>query len=150
MTGTGTFELDPPTLEDMTQRWSEVVEKGWPYLVASPASDLSRVLGFAYAGQFRARAAYAKTFEDSVYVAPSAMRQGVGAALMGELLATLKGDGVREVLAVIGDSANQSSIQLHHKAGFRPVGVMRNVGFKFDRWLDVVIMQRSLANTVKA
>lgn len=145
MTGTGTFEIEPPDLGEMTERWSQVVEKAWPYLVASPSTDLTRVLGFAYAGQFRARAAYAQTFEDSVYVAPSAARQGVGLALMRELLATLQGDGVREVLAVIGDSANYASIQLHAKAGFAHVGVMRNVGQKFGRWLDVVIMQRSLA-----
>lgn len=144
MTGTGTFEIEPPSLDEMTQRWSHVVDNGWPYLVASPTTDLSRVLGFAYAGQFRARAAYAKTFEDSVYVAPSAARQGVGLALLRELLGTLKGDGVREVLAVIGDSANQASIQLHAKAGFAHVGVMKNVGEKFGRWLDVVIMQGSL------
>jgi L-amino acid N-acyltransferase YncA len=150
MTGTGTFELDPPSLEEMTQRWTHVVDSGWSYLVASPTSDLSRVLGFAYAGQFRARAAYAKTFEDSVYVAPSAMRQGVGALLIAELLATLRTDGVREVLAVIGDSANYGSIQLHEKAGFKHVGTLQRVGFKFDRWLDVVMMQRSLRLTPKA
>jgi L-amino acid N-acyltransferase YncA len=150
MTGTGTFEIDPPSLAEMTERWSQLVEAGWPYLVASPTSDLSRVLGFAYAGQFRARAAYSKTCEDSIYVAPSAMRQGVGATLLSELLSILRGDGVREVLAVIGDSANQGSIQLHAKAGFTHVGTMRNVGRKFDRWLDVVLMQRSLATAAQA
>ncbi|MDX2276469.1 MAG: GNAT family N-acetyltransferase [Hyphomonadaceae bacterium] len=145
MTGTGTFEIEPPSLAEMSERWSYVVQQGWPYIVASPPSDLTRVLGFAYASQFRARAAYAKTFEDSIYVAPSAMRQGVGLVLMAELLGMLKADGVREVLAVIGDSANHASIQLHAKARFARVGLLRNVGYKFDRWLDVVIMQRSLA-----
>jgi L-amino acid N-acyltransferase YncA len=147
VTGTSSFEIEPPELEEMTRRWSLTVEQGWPYLAASPTADLTRVLGFAYAGQFRARAAYSKTFEDSVYVAPSAMRRGVGLALMAELLTMLKADGAREVLALIGDSANQASIQLHAKAGFAHVGVMRNVGRKFDRWLDVVVMQRSFSAT---
>jgi L-amino acid N-acyltransferase YncA len=144
LTGTGTFEIEPPSLEEMTQRWSNVVAKGWPYLVASPSSDLSRVLGFAYAGQFRDREAYAKTFEVSIYVGPTTMRQGAGHLLLQEVLTTLRGDGVREVLAVIGDSANAASIGLHRKLGFEHVGTMKNVGEKFGRLLDVVIMQRSL------
>lgn len=146
MTGTGTFEIEPPSLEEMTARWSHIVDNSWPYLVVSPTTDLTRVLGFAYAAQFRARAAYSKTFEDSVYVAPSAMRQGVGVRLVAELLSMLRNDGAREVLAVIGDSTNYASISLHRKAGFRHVGVMQKVGEKFDRWLDVVIMQRSLVS----
>lgn len=145
VTGTGTFELEPPSTETMTERWSHIVEKSWPFVVASPTHDLTRVLGYAYAGQFRDRAAYAYCFEDSVYVAPSAQGQGVGAMLLAEVLAILKGDGAREVLAVIGDSANAASIKLHAKLDFAHVGVMHNVGLKFDRWLDVVIMQRSLS-----
>lgn len=145
MTGTGTFELEPPSLTEMTDRWSRIVTRNWPFLVAVPTNDLSRVLGFAYAGQFRDRPAYATTFEDSIYVGPNAIRQGVGQLLMAELLSMLRGDGVREVLAVIGDSANAGSIGLHQKAGFHHVGVLTNVGFKFGRWLDVVLMQRSLA-----
>ncbi|HVZ98818.1 MAG TPA: GNAT family N-acetyltransferase [Caulobacterales bacterium] len=145
MTGTGTFELEPPSLEEMTARWSRIVTKGWPFLVAAPRQDLSRVLGFAYAGQFRDRPAYATTFEDSIYVAPNAVRQGVGLLLMAELLSMLRSDGVREVLAVIGDRANTASIGLHEKAGFAHVGMFSNVGYKFGRWLDVVLMQRSLA-----
>ena len=144
-TGAGTFELEPPSLDAMTERWSGIVARNWPFLVASPAHDLTRVLGYAYAAQFRERAAYAYCFEDSVYVAPSAQGQGVGLMLLTEVLAILKGDGAREVLAVIGDSANAASIALHKKLGFSHVGVMRNVGLKFDRWLDVVIMQRSLS-----
>jgi phosphinothricin acetyltransferase len=108
------------------------------------------VLGFAYATQFRPRAGYAHSFETSVYVAPSSMRQGVGAHLMAELLSTLRGDGVREVFAFIGDSANAASIALHAKAGFRQAGLLRNAGTKFGRWLDVVIMQRSLATAPPA
>ncbi len=145
MTGTGTFEFDPPDEDEMTERWSYLVEQGWPFLVASPPADLTRVLGFAYAAQYRPRPAYAKTFESSVYVAPSSIRQGVGTHLMAELLATLRTDGVRDVLAFIGDSANQASIGLHLKAGFRHVGTLQRVGQKFDRWLNVVIFQRTLA-----
>lgn len=144
LTGTGTFEVAPPTLETMTGRWSAIVERGWPFLVASPASDLSRVLGFAYAGQFRDREAYAKSFEVSVYVGPTTQRRGAGALLLHELLTTLRADGVREALAFIGDSANAASIGLHRKLGFEHVGTLRDVGQKFGRLLDVVIMQRTL------
>jgi len=144
LTGTGTFEIEPPSLAEMTERWGKVVSHGWPYVVVSPASDLSRVLGFAYATQFRDRAAYSKTFEVSVYAAPTSMRQGVGAQMLANVLTTLREDDVREVLAVIGDSANAASIALHSKLGFVYVGTMRNVGEKFGRLLDVVLMQRSI------
>lgn len=144
MTGTGTFEITPPDLQEMTRRWSRVVEQGWPWLVAAPISDVSRVLGFAYAQPFRERAAYAYTFEDSVYVAPQAARQGVGRALLSSLLLGLEADGVREVVAVIGDSANTGSIRLHARHGFALVGKLPRAGSKFGRWLDVVLMQRSL------
>jgi L-amino acid N-acyltransferase YncA len=149
LAGTGTFETEPPSLEDMTQRWSRVVERGWPFIVATPKSDLSRVMGFAYAGQFRDRSAYARTFEVSVYVAPSSLRQGAGALMLGDLLLTLKADGAREALAFIGDSANTASLRLHAKLGFREAGTLHNVGEKFGKFLDVVVMQRSLT-TLKA
>ncbi len=144
LSGTGSFELEPPNIEDMTARWSRIVGKGWPFLVASPASDLSRVLGFAYATQYRDRAAYAKTFEVSVYAAPTSLRQGAGALMLSEVLTTLRADGVREALAFIGDSYNAASIALHRKLGFKHVGTLANVGEKFGRTLDVVIMQRTL------
>jgi L-amino acid N-acyltransferase YncA len=144
MTGTGSFEYEPPSLEEMTSRWSRIVTHGWPYLVAAPTADLSRVIGFAYAAPFRDRPGYARTFEDSVYVAPNAQGQGVGKLLLNELMGQLQADGVREVVAVIGDGANIASVELHARAGFRHVGVMKQVGRKFDRWLDVVMMQRSL------
>jgi phosphinothricin acetyltransferase len=144
LSGTGSFETEPPSLSEMTERWTGVVQRGWPYIVATPAADPTRVLGFAYATQYRDRAAYAGTFEVSVYVAPTSMRQGVGALLMSELLQALHADGAREVLAFIGDSANAASIALHHKFGFRPAGVLRGVGEKFGRALDVVVMQRSV------
>ncbi|MBL8548674.1 MAG: N-acetyltransferase [Hyphomonadaceae bacterium] len=147
MTGTGTFETTPPTLEEMAERWTRVVAKGWPYLVACPTTDLTRVLGFAYAQQFRDREAYAKSFEDSVYVAPTSVRQGVGKALLGHLLHQLHEDGAREVIAVIGDADNAGSIRLHAGYGFVQAGLLRRVGNKFDRWLDVVLMQRSLPDS---
>ena len=144
LSGTGSFELEPPSLEEMTERWSRIVGKGWPYVVASPASDLSRVMGFAYATQYRDRAAYGRTFEVSVYAAPTTLRQGAGALMLSEVLTTLSADGVRQALAFIGDSYNAASIGLHNKLGFRYVGTLTNVGEKFGRLLDVVIMQRSL------
>ncbi len=144
LSGTGTFEIEPPSLEEMTERWGQVVAKGWPFVVASPASDLSRVLGFAYAGQFRDRAAYSKTFEVSIYVGPTTQRQGAGALMLNEILHMLKSDGAHEALALIGDSYNAASIGLHKKLGFAHVGTLSNVGQKFGRELDVVIMQRSL------
>lgn len=144
LSGTGTFEIEPPSLEEMTERWGQVVANGWPFVVASPASDLSRVLGFAYAGQFRDRAAYSKTFEVSIYVGPTTQRQGAGALMLNEILHMLKSDGAHEALALIGDSYNAASIGLHKKLGFAHVGTLSNVGQKFGRELDVVIMQRSL------
>lgn len=144
LAGTGTFELEAPTLEEMTTRWTRIVTNGWPFVVAAPQHDLSRVMGFAYAQPFRDRPAYSKTFEDSVYVAPTSQRQGVGVALLSDVLNTLHQDDVREVLAVIGDSQNAGSIGVHRKLGFKDAGYLRNVGYKFGRWLDVVIMQRSL------
>jgi L-amino acid N-acyltransferase YncA len=144
LSGTGTFEIEPPTLEHMEERWSAIVAKGWPFLVASPASDMSRVLGFAYAAQYRDRAAYEKTFEVSVYVGPTTMRQGAGALLLSELLVMLRHDGVREALAFIGDSYNAASIGLHRKLGFEHIGTLKNVGEKFGRLRDVVVMQRSI------
>ncbi len=144
LTGTGTFEIEPPTIEEMTARWSQVVERGWPFVAACPRTDLSRVMGFAYANQFRDRPAYARTFEVSVYVSPTTQRQGIGTLLLLDLLTTLQGDGARQVLAFIGDSANAASIGLHFKLGFKHVGVLKNVGEKFGKRLDVVIMQRGL------
>jgi len=144
LTGTGTFEIDPPSLDVMTERWSAVVSKGWPYVVATPQNDVSRILGFAYAVQYRDRAAYANSFEVSVYSAPTTLRQGAGALMLAEVLTTLRDDGARQALAFIGDSANAASIALHAKLGFAHVGTMRNVGVKFGREIDVVVMQRTL------
>lgn len=144
LTGTGTFEIEPPSLEEMTKRWTDVVSRNWPYFVVSPTADPSRVMGFAYATQFRDRAAYARTFEVSVYAAPTSTGRGIGTMLLGALLLSLHNDGVRQALALIGDSANAASIGLHRKLGFRDAGLLRNVGEKFGRSLDVVVMQRNI------
>ena len=109
-----------------------------------PISDFSRIMGFAYATQYRERAAYEKTFEVSVYSAPTTMHQGIGTMMLTDVLNTLRTDGVREALAFIGDSYNAASIGLHKKLGFQHVGTLPNVGEKFGRLLDVVVMQRSI------
>ncbi|MGD9815334.1 MAG: N-acetyltransferase family protein [Hyphomonadaceae bacterium] len=144
LTGTGTFEIEPPSLRDMAERWGRIVQRGWPFVVASPPHDLSRVMGFAYATQYRDRAAYARTFEVSVYAAPTTLRSGAGEAMLTDVLTTLRGDGVREALAFIGDSYNVASVGLHTKLGFKHVGTLSNVGEKFGRLLDVVVMQRNI------
>lgn len=139
--GTGTFEIEPPSREDMAQRRSEVLSRGLPYLVAEQES---RVVGFAYCNWFKPRPAYRFSAEDSVYVEPGHHRIGLGRALMAELVAAAQRAGVRQLIAVIGDSANAGSIGLHRAVGFEPAGVLRSCGWKFDRWLDVVMMQRAI------
>ncbi|ANP47182.1 GNAT family N-acetyltransferase [Candidatus Viadribacter manganicus] len=144
LTGAGSFEIAPPSLEEMTERWTRIVDRGWPFMVASPPEDLSRVLAFAYASQYRDREAYAKTFEVSVYAGPTTMRRGAGSVALAEVLNSLRTDGVREALAFIGDSYNAASIGLHRKLGFEHVGTLREAGEKFGKLLDVVVMQRTL------
>lgn len=146
LTGTGTFELTPPSLDEMTDRWGKIVEKGWPFMVASPPEDVSRVLAFAYAVQYRDRAAYEKTFEVSVYTAHTSARRGAGSMALAEVLTSLRSDGAREALAFIGDSYNAASIGLHRKLGFKHVGTLKDVGEKFGKLLDVVVMQRTLTS----
>jgi L-amino acid N-acyltransferase YncA len=139
--GTASFELDPPDQAEMTRRYESLRAGGYPYLVA----ELDRaIVGYAYAGPYRARPAYRWSAEDSVYVAPQAHRRGIGRGLLARLLAETEAAGFRQMLAVIGDSANTGSIELHRDAGFRLVGTFENVGFKFGRWLDTVLMQRQL------
>jgi len=141
LTGTGTFEEVPPTLEEITGRHHAVVTPGWAWLVAR---DAGGVLGFGYYAQFRMRSAYRYTAEDSVYVRDTVRGQGVGKALVTALLNHAAAAGFLEMLAVIGDSENTGSLGVHASLGFLPVGTMRRVGFKFERWLDVVTMQKSL------
>jgi L-amino acid N-acyltransferase YncA len=139
--GTGTFELDVPTQEDMAQRRAAVLAAGCPWLVAERAGQ---VLGYAYAQPFRPRRAYRFCLEDSIYLAESARGQGIGTLLLAELVSRCEAQGARQMLAVIGDSANQGSIGVHRALGFEPTGVLRQAGWKFDRWLDVVLMQKAL------
>jgi len=147
LTGAGSFEIVPRTLEDMTERWSQIVDRGWPFMIASPPEDVSRVLAFAYARQYRDREAYAKTFEVSVYTGPTTMRRGAGSVALAEVLNNLRADGAREALAFIGDGYNTASIALHLKLGFRHAGTLKDVGEKFGRLLDVIVMQRTLTRS---
>jgi phosphinothricin acetyltransferase len=141
--GTGSFELDPPDMAEMARRRDDVLAKGLPWIVAE-RRDGGGVLGYAYACPFRPRAAYRHALEDSVYVADTARGRGVGRLLLAELIARCEAAGARQMFAVIGDSANAASIALHRALGFEDVGTMRSAGWKFDRWLDVVILQRAL------
>ena len=139
--GTGSFELSAPTVGEMSTRRADVLSKGLPYLVFE---DEGQVRGYAYANWFRPRPAYRFSVENSVYVHPEARRGGVARLLMAELLTRCEQAGARQMIAVIGDSANTGSIGLHASMGFRHVGIMQSTGWKFDRWLDTVFMQRAL------
>ena len=139
--GTGTFETTPPTLEEMTARRTDVLGKGLPWLVVE---DGGYVLGYAYGNWFKPRPAYRFSVEDSIYLAPEAAGKGLGRALLAELLAALERAGIRKVMAVIGDSANAGSVGVHTALGFERVGVVKSCGWKFDRWLDIVLMERTL------
>jgi phosphinothricin acetyltransferase len=139
--GTGTFEIDPPTDQEMAQRRADVLARGLPFLVAV---DRGAVIGFAYCNWFKPRPAYRFSAEDSVYVASSAHRKGIGRALLAELTLIAERAGVRKLIAVIGDSRNTQSIALHRSAGFAEAGVLTACGWKFGQWLDVVMMQRSI------
>ena len=139
--GTATFEIEPPDEVEVARRRQDLVQRGFPWLVAEVDGA---VVGYAYAGPFRAREAYRFTLEDSIYLDPKSMRKGIGKALLRELIAGCRAGGFRQIIAVIGDSANQGSIRVHEACGFQHTGVMKNVGLKFNRWLDVVIMQLEL------
>ena len=141
LTGTASFEEVPPDIAEMAARRRLLVERGLPYLVAEHGD---RILGFAYAGPFRPRSAYRYTLEDSIYVHPEATGQGVGRMLLGELIARVHALGYRQLVAVIGDAANTSSIALHAGFGFLEAGRLHSAGYKFGRWLDVVFMQKAL------
>jgi L-amino acid N-acyltransferase YncA len=140
--GTATFEVEPPDSSEIGRRWTEVTAKGLPWLVADDGGD---VVGYAYAGPYRPRLAYRHTVEDSVYVRADRLGTGVGKLLMPALIDATKACGMRQMIAVIGDSGNQASIQLHRRFGFEDAGLLKDVGFKFGRWLDTVFMQRSLS-----
>jgi len=139
LTGTGTFEIIPPPESDMATRRADVLSKGLPYLVVE---DERGVMGFAYCNWFKPRPAYRFSAEDSIYLDPRAHGKGLGRLLLQELMAQAERVGVRKLIAVIGDSANQGSIGVHTGCGFTHVGVLSACGWKFERWLDVVLMER--------
>lgn len=140
-TGTASFELEPPDEAEMLRRMTALIEGGYPYLAASEGD---RLLGYAYAGPYRARPAYRHAVEDSVYLAPAARGKGLGRRLLGALIEAAEARGFRQMIAIIGDSAHEVSIRLHAAAGFAMVGTLKDVGRKHGRWLDTVIMQRAL------
>jgi L-amino acid N-acyltransferase YncA len=139
--GTATFEEVPPDQPEIARRQAEIAGRGLPYLVAEAGG---RVLGYAYAGPYRARSAYRVTIEDSIYLAPDAAGRGLGRRLLERLIAECTAVGARQLVAVIGDSGNVASIALHERLGFAHAGTLRSVGFKFGRWLDTVQMQLPL------
>ena len=139
--GTATFELVPPDLAEMTRRYRALMEGGFPYFVAALDGG---VVGYAYAGAYRPRPAYRFTVENSIYLRPTSHRRGIGLQLMQRLIIECEARGYRQMIAVIGDSANTGSIGVHTRTGFTLIGTHPNVGFKFGRWLDTVMMQRAL------
>src|SRR5262249_21265396 len=139
--GTATFELIPPDLTEMTWRFRALMDGGFPYFVALVDGE---VIGYAYAGTYRPRPAYRFTVENSIYLKPTIHRRGIGLKLMQRLLGECEARGHRQMIAVIGDSANAGSIGLHARCGFEMIGTHPNVGLKFGRWLDTVMMQLAL------
>jgi L-amino acid N-acyltransferase YncA len=139
--GTASFELEPPDEAEVARRQQALLTNGYPYLVAEEAAV---VAGYAYAGPYRARPAYRWSVENSIYVAPEFHRKGIGALLLARLVAEAERRGFRQMIAVIGDSAQAASIAVHKRAGFTHIGTLRSVGFKHGRWLDTVLMQRAL------
>jgi phosphinothricin acetyltransferase len=139
--GTASFELEPPSETEMVRRREALVGSGFPYLVAEAEG---RVLGYAYAGPYRPRAAYRSTVEDSIYVAPDAQGQGIGRALLETLIAECEARDFRLMVAVIGDEASKGSIGLHRSLGFAHAGILPGIGYKQGRWLATVLMTRPL------
>lgn len=141
--GSASFELEAPSLPEIIERRANVLQNGFPYLVATLDGQ---VLGYAYANLFRTRPAYRFTVEDSIYLDPGAVGKGIGKRLLNTLLSRCEAAGCRQMIAVIGDSANTASISLHAALGFRFAGVLQSSGWKFDRWVDTVLMQRALGD----
>lgn len=139
--GTATFETDPPDHAEMLRRFADLTAQRFPYFVAEHGGN---VVGYAYAGPFRTRPAYRFTVEDSIYLDAGAQRQGIGRALLERLIRASTQRGARQMIAVIGDSANTGSIALHRRCGFNDAGLLVASGFKFGRWIDTVLMQRAL------
>jgi L-amino acid N-acyltransferase YncA len=144
MHGAASFETDPPSLDEMYRRRSDILGKDLPYLVA--VND-DAIAGYAYAGTYRPRAAYRETVENSVYLHPDLAGRGIGTRLLKTLIDDCETRDLRQMIAVIGDSANVASIRLHLRCGFRNVGTLTSVGHKHGRWLDSVLMQRALRHS---
>ena len=139
--GLASFEEAPPSVEEMQRRYADVTGQGFPYLVAEERGE---ILGYGYCSLFRTRSAYRYTIEDSIYVKEGRQGKGVGKAILTELIARCETLNYRQIVAVIGDSANAGSIKLHESLGFVRAGLLRSSGFKFGRWVDSVYMQRAL------
>ena len=141
--GLASFEETPPTVQEMRRRYDEVISRGLPYLVAEQSGE---IIGYGYCTPYRTRSAYRHTLEDSVYVREGQHRKGIGKAILVALIERSEQLGYRQLIAVIGDAAQASSIGLHASLGFLRAGTLRSVGFKFGRWVDTVIMQRPLGS----
>jgi phosphinothricin acetyltransferase len=141
LAGLASFEIEPPDLDEIRRRRQAVVERGFPYLVAEIEGG---IVGYAYAGPYRARPGYRFSCENSIYIRRGWEGRGIGKALLAPLIAGCEAMGMRQMVAVIGDSANLASINLHKSLGFEMAGNLRSIGFKFGRWLDSVLMQRAL------
>lgn len=139
--GTGSFETEAPDSVEIARRWSEVAARGLPWLVAD---DGGEIVGYAYAAPYRSRPAYRHTVESSIYVRVDRLGTGLGKLLMPALITAAQACGMRQMIAVIGDSGNHASINLHRRFSFHDAGLLKDVGFKFGSWLDTVFMQRSL------
>ena len=139
--GSASFEEVPPDTAELERRRADVIARGLPYIAALKDGTL---VGYAYLTPYRPRSAYRFTVEDSIYLAPGQERQGIGSKLLVSLIETATALGMRQMLAVIGDSANRGSIALHERHGFVHAGIFRSVGFKHGGWLDSVLMQRAL------
>ena len=140
-TGTASFSLEPPGLDDITARVARMIDQKLPFRVAD---DNGEVIGYAFADWFRPRPGYRFTLEDSIYVDPAAQGRGIGRALLSSVVEDARAGGFKQIIAVIGDIENSGSIGVHKACGFLYAGVLKNVGFKFDRWLDTIYMQREL------
>jgi L-amino acid N-acyltransferase YncA len=141
--GVASFEEEPPSLDEMAQRRGEILARGLPYLVAE---QKGRVLGYCYASLYRTRSAYRFAVEDSIYIDGAEVGRGIGRALLSELIDRCIAQGYRQMVAVIGGSHQWPSIRLHAALGFRRVGVLSTIGFKFSAWVDTVLMQRALGD----
>jgi L-amino acid N-acyltransferase YncA len=142
-TNLATFELEPPTVDQMLSRRADILQGGYPYLVAHRDEE---VVGYAYGSAYRSRPAYRHTVEDSIYVAPGMRQAGIGSALLRELIRQCEQRGFRQMVAVVGNSANAGSLKVHEALGFARVGTLGCVGYKFGQWVDTVLMQRPLGD----